>query len=206
MSKRWIAVAAGLAVIFASYEATDHWHWLTPYVLPTTALDRLVPFVPGATPLYLSYFLFLPLVLFTLRDEASFRRTLGAMVLAGAASAAVFFLWPTVLVRPHADGFLFGLVTSLDSGANCCPSQHVALACIAALGLRDDRSRWAAPGALWAAAICASTLLIKQHYVVDVAAGAALAAACFGLAGRSAVPSRSSAMSGEAPHPERAKT
>lgn len=177
-------VAAGLAAIGLTYGATDHWHWRAPVVLPTTPIDRLVPFVPGAMPLYLSYFLFVPLVLFTLRDEAAFRRTFRATLLAGAATFAIFLVWPTVLVRPEAGGFLYDLVRTLDTGANCCPSQHVTIACIAAWGLRDGRSRWAPLGALWAAAICVSTLLVKQHYAVDVAAGALLAAACARTAAR----------------------
>jgi membrane-associated phospholipid phosphatase len=171
-------VAAGLAAIGLTYGAADQWHWRTPVVLPTTPVDRLVPFVPAAMPLYLSYFAFVPLVLFSLRDEAAFRRTFRAMLFAGGATVTIFLLWPTMLVRPLSGGFLYKLVLALDTGANCCPSQHVAIACLAAWGLREGRARWANLGALWAAAICASTLLVKQHYAVDVAAGALLAAAC----------------------------
>ena len=45
----------------------------------------------------------------------------------------------------------------------------------AAIGLRFASRRVFAWGIVTASAICVSTILTKQHYVIDVAAGAALA-------------------------------
>jgi membrane-associated phospholipid phosphatase len=175
-----------MAVICPAYEAANLWHWRTPFLLPLTALDRAVPFCPWAMPLYVSHFLFLPLGLLSLRGDAAFRRTLKALLIAAALSDLIFVLVPTTFARPEASGFLFDAVRRLDNGANCFPSQHVALAAVVVAGVRSDGRPWAPFAIYWAAAICVSTVLVKQHYALDIAGGLLLAAFSWRLAGAAA--------------------
>lgn len=174
--RRLAAVAAAMAAICPAYMAANLWHWRAPFLLPLTALDRALPFCPWAMPLYVSHFVFLPLGLLSLRGEAAFARTLKAVLVAAALSDLIFLLAPTTFARPEAAGFLFDAVRRLDTPASCFPSQHVALAALVAAGVRNDGRPWAPLAFVWAAAICVSTVLVKQHYAVDVAGGLVLAA------------------------------
>jgi membrane-associated phospholipid phosphatase len=68
----------------------------------------------------------------------------------------------------------------VDAAGNACPSLHVATAMFNAACLEPLLRRVGAPAslrvanALWFVAIAYSTLAVKQHVAVDVAAGATL--------------------------------
>ena len=175
LGRRAGAVALAMAAVVVFYMATNRWQWRPPSLLPLSVLD-LGPARPWAIPFYFSHYVFLPLSLLALRREDVFERTLRAMVIAAALSDAIFFFYPTTILRSDAPGALFALLRGLDAPTNCFPSQHVALACVGAWGLWEDRLSWAPLGAAWVAAICVSTVLTKQHYAVDVPSGALLAA------------------------------
>ena len=71
----------------------------------------------------------------------------------------------------------FAFADQLNLRYNLVPSLHVAFAAICALAYA--RARGAAAALVfgtWAAAIAASTVLLHQHHLVDVATGLALAA------------------------------
>lgn len=184
LRRRLAPLAAAMAAICAAYWSSNHWHWGAPMYLPLTSLDRAVPLSPWAMPLYCSHFVFLPFALLSIRGEAAFDRTLKSVLLAAVLSDLIFFVFPTTFPRPAADGVLFDAIRSLDAPANCFPSQHVALAFLAAWGLRLDGRPWAPLGYAWAAVIAASTILVKQHYAADVAGGLALAALSLRLTAR----------------------
>lgn len=169
-----------MAAVCAGYTATNHWHLREPVHIPLSWLDRALPFVPAAMFVYVSHFVFLPGCLLLVRGEAAFRKAVAA-VLAGSVLSNLFFvLYPTTIVRgPVPDGLagpLFAFIAFLDTPANCFPSQHVGLAVAAAWGLREDRHPWAAAALAWAGAISVSTVLVRQHYALDVAGGLLLAA------------------------------
>jgi hypothetical protein len=91
-----------------------------------------------------------------------------------------FVLLPGAQPNPPAriDGWtrpVFEFADWINLDHNLCPSLHVGMAVLGAYAY----SRLSHPLAstliwLWATAIAASTLLLRQHYLVDVAAGAAL--------------------------------
>ncbi len=151
-------------------------------LLPLSFLDHAVPFSPWAMPVYFSHFLFLPLALLSLRSYAVFLRTLKSMSLAAALACVIFLVYPTTFPRVESSGVWFDLLNFIDTPANCFPSLHVALAAIAAWGLREDGRPWAPLGAAWACLITLSTVLVKQHYAADAAGGLALAVASVLLA------------------------
>jgi membrane-associated phospholipid phosphatase len=87
-----------------------------------------------------------------------------------------------VAVRSVA-AWLVALEYRLDEPYNLFPSLHVAISWLAWLACRD-RVR---PRALFLAVVVAisiSTVFVKQHYIVDVVAGVALAVAAWAAAGR----------------------
>jgi membrane-associated phospholipid phosphatase len=105
---------------------------------------------------------------------------INAMLLAG---LACFYFWPTEVptrlmdVSGHAG---FAMLKGVDAAGNACPSMHVAAAIFSACWIgRLLRTAGAPPwllavNAAWFVAIAYSTLAIKQHVVLDAAAGALL--------------------------------
>jgi membrane-associated phospholipid phosphatase len=187
----WAFPAAYVAWILA-FEAVG-WYAAT---LPThdlsTPIDRAIPLVPGAVWVYeLCYlFPFLPLAL--ARDWNRVNRAFLAVVLANAAAVAVYLFLPVAFEKPALGASLSERVLAVEyrldfrPGANHLPSLHVAFAWIVAFAcLRQGLSRlWEALVLAGAAAITASTLLVKQHVVVDALGGIATAALAWLAAGR----------------------
>ena len=160
--------------------------WMPGRVLhaPEVALDRLVPLQPAWAMVYGSLYLFLILLpLFVVRQSAQIRRTLLAYLAVWGAAYVCFLLYPTAAPRPASvagSGFaVWGLkfLYQADPPFNCFPSLHVAHSAVSAMA-----SYLVHRGVGIVAAVCAllvgvSTLFTKQHYVLDVVAGIALAAA-----------------------------
>ena len=69
-------------------------------------------------------------------------------------------------------------VQSLDARSNSFPSMHTSVATLTALHLLSLIGPWAL---FFPAIIGLSCLYTKQHYVIDVPAGAALGAVVFGI-------------------------
>ena len=88
---------------------------------------------------------------------------------------------PATLGRDNPALWLMRLLWAADSSNNVCPSIHCQSTGCMALAMWYSslayRHRWVRPvTAVWATAICASTLFTKQHAVVDVVMGLAMAA------------------------------
>lgn len=159
-----------------------------PFTMPLTALDRLVPFQPGALVAYVSLWLYVgipPGLLLGFRELVAYGLWVGGLCLAG---LAVFLIAPTV-VPPFdvpaaaAASPAFALLQGVDAAGNACPSMHVASAMFAAVWLHHLLRVIGAPrllaalNGLWFLLIAYSTLAVRQHVVLDVLAGAALGAA-----------------------------
>ena len=92
-----------------------------------------------------------------------------------------------MLPRPASlgDGFFawtLALNYRLDPPLNCFPSLHVAWGFVAALCCHRVHRGVGVAALGWASLIAISTLYTKQHYVLDVVAGIALAVlACLGF-------------------------
>ena len=156
-----------------------------PVTLPWTRLDAMIPFFPWTIFIYLGHFPFVFLALFFLRDAENINRVAASMILATALTMPIFLLVPTVLPAaelPTDSGFagpIFAWFRPIDlSFSNCFPSMHVGYAYLTALGYRDEQRRWYPAVLSYATLIALSTLLSKQHYVVDIPAGALLAWGC----------------------------
>ncbi len=155
-------------------------------VMPLTPIDRWIAFEPWALPIYLSLWLYvsLPVALMQRRrDIVAFGLRIAVPCLLG---LAVFALLPSALPPTHQDWALHPAVAWLkrtDSAGNACPSLHVACAVFAGYWLHRLLGELAAPALLrwlnwlWCAAIVYSTIAVRQHVAVDVAAGALLGGA-----------------------------
>jgi membrane-associated phospholipid phosphatase len=136
-------------------------------------------FVPALTPLYLGVHPLSVLPFARATTDAALRRTTLGYVVIVAISVAAWLAVPVSFPRSLAagDGFGAWVLTTLrgsDPPINCLPSTHCAMAVHAAFRLRREARALAWWSAVTAALIAASTVLLRQHYLVDVEAGVAL--------------------------------
>lgn len=142
-----------------------------------------LPLVPAFTAVYLGVHVFSIVPYCALPESRLLRRYLLGNMLIVLLSAIAWVALPVRLDRPPFDmtsaGFGAWLLRGVyrwDPTTNCFPSAHCAVAVYAAIALRHASRRLFAWGVFSAGAICVSTVMTKQHYVADVAAGAVLAA------------------------------
>lgn len=155
---------------------------------PMLEIDRLIPLVPTWALVYGALYAFLILLpVLVVQDPAMINRTVWAYLSVWMTSYVVFFFYPTFAPRPDivtGDGFaVWGLRFLYDSDPpfNCFPSLHVAHSLVSgAACYRVHRSLGLV--ALGAGSLVGlSTLFTRQHYVIDVLAGAFLAGLAYAI-------------------------
>lgn len=152
-------------------------------VMPLTALDGWIAFMPPALFAYVTLWLYVglgPGLQLSLRELVVYTLWIGALCLTG---LVAFYFWPT-RVPPLAletSGFPgFAMLQGVDATGNACPSMHVAVAVFTAVRIDEVLRTTRTPASLrlfnaaWFVAIAFSTVAIKQHVVLDVVAGALL--------------------------------
>ena len=175
----WPMVALALAVPF--YIFIGNALVGREFHVPETALDRAIPLAPAWSVVYGSLFLVAVLPAFVVHRQELIQRTIKAFLFAWLFSYAVFVAYPTYTPRPEAviqDGFFTWVLVAIystDVEYNCFPSLHVAQAFLAAFACDRVHRGVGKVAFVWAALVALSTLLTKQHYVLDVVAGTALA-------------------------------
>ena len=145
-------------------------------------LDDMIPFCEWFIFPYMSWHVsLLWMSLYTLAyDIPAFRRFMWNLILTTAIAVATYVIWPNEqLLRPDLDAlgrsnlltWAAGIIYTVDTNTNVCPSLH----CIggfailfAAMDLPRFRTKgWTAFFIFFALAICASTVFMKQHSIVD---------------------------------------
>ncbi len=194
-AERWFYLKASLVVYAAwilAFECVGRYAATLPTRDVTLGLDGAIPFVAAFIwPYELCYiFPFLPLL--ALEDWHRFNRAILAFLLANVTAYAVYVLYPIAFPRPELGASLSDLVLGLEykvdfyPGANKLPSLHVAFAWIVFLACRRQRLSRAGDAAVFltAALITVATLFVKQHIVLDAAAGVAWGFGAWAVAGR----------------------
>lgn len=164
------------------WAGSDHARATAGYAVPW--LDGRIPLVPAFILFYMLGYLFVLLPAIVLRQRRDFEA--GVVVLVAMLSLAflLFQSFPIYMFKEYATGtdFLSGLTRyqqRADLSVNNLPSLHVTLN-VYAWALLCFRARELA---LWVlpllVGIVLSTLLVKQHLVVDVLGGLLLAALGF---------------------------
>ena len=155
----------------------------------TLALDDLIPFRAEWIVVYVLTYVYWILCFYAiLRDSKQLcYRIYSAEIMGKAVCILCFLLLPCTLVRPTpGDGFFDSIVKWIYAadGAqadNLLPSIHVFNSWLCGRGiLKCKRVPLPAKAAavLFVPLICASTVLVKQHVVLDVAGGIVLAEGC----------------------------
>jgi len=153
-------------------------------------LDARIPFVAGSIWVYLSLFPLAFLPLFVVRCPRLFRRTIAAYVTAILLAAAVFLAYPVTSTGLRVDAagldtmrfapWTVALLYRLDPPVNLFPSLHLAVALLSALVAWKARASYGALALAALIPIAISITTVKQHFVVDGIAGAALASIVYG--------------------------
>lgn len=149
-------------------------------------LDARIPFVPFAIVPYLSFFLLLPWSLFSFltEKERSYRQMCYSIVIVCLVSYSVYLLHQTTTIRPVVTelGLINSLVSfvyTIDPPYSCFPSLHSSISTIIAMCWLRSSSRVRYFVLFWTIIIILSTLMAKQHHLLDVVGGIALGALIF---------------------------
>lgn len=144
-------------------------------------LDASIPFVPFAIVPYLSFFLLMPWSLFSFLAERErlYRQMCYSIMIVCVVSYSIYLLYQTTIIRPVVAelGLIDSLVSfvyRIDPPYSCFPSLHSSISTIIAVHWLRSVSRVKYFVLFWSVAIIVSTLMTKQHYLLDVAGGITL--------------------------------
>lgn len=160
--------------------------WRVPLTLP---LDAQLPFVPAAAIVYLTITPMLLLAPFVLRDLASLLPLFTALMCETVFAAGCFMLLPaeaptTDCCEPGIVGTVFHIADVMNLERNDLPSLHVAFAFTLVMAFVPRASHTGAVLLyVWAIITATSTVLTRQHNVLDVLAGVLLAVFAWRVAG-----------------------
>jgi membrane-associated phospholipid phosphatase len=175
-----IGTTAFISVFFAAYFYVLKNPISPPTVMPVIWLDRLIGFEPMALPVYLSLWLYVSLLPAFFATRLELYRYGSAMTLMCVFGLFIFYFWPTgapVVAIDWARYPDMHFLKDLDASGNACPSLHVATAFFSGVWMHHLLRRFGAPlwtqlfNWTWCFGIIYSTMAIRQHVAVDVAAG-----------------------------------
>ncbi len=179
----------GLMFLFVErFYAVDFYHPMH------CMLDDLIPFQELFLIPYLFWFVYLiGMLLYTLLyDVQAFRKMMHFIILTYSVTILIYLVYPTCQnLRPAEftrDNFLTRFMAAFyqfDTNTNVCPSLHVVgslAVAFTAWNCKALQSRgWKAAFGITAFLICISTVFLKQHSVLDIAAALILCAAAYPL-------------------------
>lgn len=154
-----------------------------------TMADRCLPFVPQFLIIYFGCYLFWAVnyILIARQDRESVYRFFTGDFISRCICLVFFLGYPTTNTRPVIldDGFWNQAVLwlySIDAADNLFPSIHCLVSWFCYLGIRGRKEVpvwYQRFSMILAILVFASTLLTKQHVIVDVAGGILVAELCF---------------------------
>lgn len=170
--------------------------FVTGGVIPQIFLDSLIPVIPLFLVPYILYYplLLLPFWAASKKDRncdsQQYLFAVGAVFfLAATICNAIFIIFPTEIIRPVVGGSGFmsealRFVHAVDGSVALFPSGHVTYSLLAAFTTTHLDKKLAV--VVWPTAllILPATVLIKQHYILDVLGGVLVALITYYLAFR----------------------
>jgi len=180
---RLAAVIIGAAVLVGFYQLPARLQFRPAMNLDQSFIDSWIPFLEWTIWFYASEYLLVILAIWLAVSDLERSRAFYALILASTIGLVIFTLWPTA-VAPQSPkslgltGQLWRWLYTVDTSANALPSLHAANTCIAAVCIYRLGRAWRFIAPVWATSILVSTLTTKQHYVIDIVGGIALAVLC----------------------------
>jgi len=184
---RWVSGFALALFVLVGYTWLSTWNVMRfTDGLPTqalwTRLDRSLPTIPSAIWLYVLYYLLVFLPMFAVRRVRELVEVLTAYLVVSVLAWIVYALWPVRMEYPHlvcagVSCEVLMRLWAMDMGVNVMPSLHAAHSALAAAIFVSYRSRMWPLMVAGATAVSVAAVLTRQHYVLDIPAGIALAIA-----------------------------
>ncbi|MDO5522309.1 MAG: phosphatase PAP2 family protein [bacterium] len=158
-----------------------------------TFVDKIAPIIPSFSIIYLGCYIFwvLNYALAGRVNKDYFYDFVSNIFLGYIISGIIFCVFPTYINRPdlneiHGLGKMFvTYVYNTDTPVNLFPSMHCQISwyCYLAVKGRNQISKWYQYFSLIIAVlVCISTVVIRQHYFLDIVAGVAIAEFTYRLA------------------------
>jgi membrane-associated phospholipid phosphatase len=183
-----IILTTGLVTFFvlgyfgvASSVDPSHVHTLA------TTIDKKIPFLAGSIWMYLWVFPAAISPIFVIKCPYMFRRTAIAYGVTIAISFLFFIMFPTtsdqlratpaMLDDSQPSHWAVSVLYSLDPPYNLFPSLHLSVAAIAAFSVWKASRLYGIPLFLSIGFVSVAVCTVKQHYLLDVLGGLALATA-----------------------------
>lgn len=151
----------------------------------TNSLDERFPLIAWTVLIYLGCYVFwvVNYVIGCRQEKEEAFRFMGADLLAKLLCLLCFLVFPTTNTRPVIEGHsiwdeVMRFLYSVDAADNLFPSIHCLTSWLCFIAVRRNAKvpKWyRAASLLIAVSICISTLTTKQHVMIDVFAGVALA-------------------------------
>lgn len=142
--------------------------------------ENAIPFAPEWVTVYTATFIFwlLGLAVCMTRERELCFRMFSGIYIAELICAVFFVAMPTVIVRPEATGGVYydrllAQLYAADQPTNLFPSMHCMFVYMVFRGFmiaKLDKPVIIGSG-LFAALVCASTVFVKQHFLLDTFAG-----------------------------------
>ena len=157
-------------------------------------LDLRLPFVPQFLIIYFGCYVFWAVnyILAARQEREQVYRFFTADIISRCVCLIIFLAYPTTNTRPVIEGngiwdLLAGWLYSIDAADNLFPSIHCLVSWFCYIGIRGQRQipKWYQRFSLvFAILVCVSTQVTKQHYIVDVFGGIAVAEICYRISGK----------------------
>jgi membrane-associated phospholipid phosphatase len=157
-----------------------------PRMVCSTRFDELTPFVPRLFVVYLSTYVYVFLPFLLISDTQLFMRTVYGFVAITAFSSVIHIAFPSQVNRvedPKNQGLSTALILMSQRLArpyDNFPSTHVAYSVlIVGIGFIYWGAAIGFAFLIWTCLIAISTMMTKQHYLLDVIAGGLIGIAAF---------------------------
>ena len=182
---RWVSAFALALFVLVGSSWLSTWNVMRftdglPAQVLWTRLDRSVPMIPAAIWVYALYYVLVMLPMFAVRRVRELVEVLTAYLLVTVVAWGIYILWPVRMEYPHlvCAGVSCEVLMRLwimDMGVNVMPSQHAAHSVLAAAIFVSYRNRAWPLIVAGATGVSVVAVLTRQHFVLDIPAGIALA-------------------------------
>lgn len=149
--------------------------------------ESSIPFIPFFIVGYTSVYIALIITYAVIDDYAVFKKAFIFFIVMASIHFLLFLLVPVKITRPDvhdAQGVMNHLTYYyylIDNPVNCFPSLHVSFPLAATIALWDYKRNWAYLILAFTIFIAFSVIFVKQHYIMDVLAGAIITTSTFFL-------------------------
>ncbi len=179
------AFSFNMIVYIGSRMIAGNWH----HYNIESSFDIRIPFWPPSAIIYLGCYLFWAInyILISRQEKKEICQFFSADFISRVICFVIYILFPTTNTRPeiNPDGFwnqIMIFLYSVDAADNLFPSIHCLVSWFCYIALRGKKQYplwYRGFSCVMALLVCLSTLLTKQHVIIDVVGGIVLAEVCY---------------------------